>query len=561
MAIVALGSVHVIEAAFPLLLKEGVDRIVANQPNLGLPVSAILAFTVLRYAAMSYGRRRNALISVDLARDLRVAIFSHLQKQGAGFFATYPLGDLMARATNDIEAIRQFFRGAIHQIVSIAAIIVIAPTFMFIQSPFLTSFVAAVLLTIGPISWLLAKSIRDRATNVQAEFAVLTDAAQRNFHGIRTIQSHALENREIERFAATAERYAEANVKLARLRALLDAVMSSSAGVTTLLVVGIGGSEVLRAEMSLGALTAFIFYSSMILGVLRNSSGPAFLFLRASAACSRFFQILDAKPEISDADNAPSGADIVGAIAVDRLTFRYPNGALALSEISLQIEPGEFVAIVGPIGSGKSTFLRLLARQLEPAAGSIYFDGTDIRLLPLTRLRRNSTLVGQDAFLFAASFAENISYDHPERAEALIWGVARAVSLDETIRRSRDGLATSVGERGVALSGGQRQRVNLARGLIRETSILLLDDCFSALDTETESHVLAQVEESRRGLTTILVTHRVSAARYAGKIFVFDLGRIIECGSHEELRQRGGLYADLLQRQERDSVRTWALAQ
>lgn len=555
-AFAALIAVHVIEAAFPLLLKEGVNRIEARDYALGLPVGGILALTILRYAALSFGRRRNALISVDLASVLRLAVFSHLQKQGAGFFSRYSLGDLMVRATNDIEAIRQFFRGAVHQFVSIATILVVAPMFMVMQSTPLTLLLAATLAMLIGGSWVLANSIRNQSARAQSGFARLTDEVRRNLYGIHTIHSHAQEDREIERFASHSNAYASSNVKLVRGHALLNAFMSAAAGVIALVIIGVGGAQVLEGEISLGTLTAFIFYSGMILGVLSNSAGPAFLFLRASTACARLFEILDEKPELGDDADAIAAPAIRGAIAVDHLSFVYPNGAQALTGISLTIAPGEWIAVLGRVGSGKSTFLRLLARYLEPTGGAISLDGFNLLSFPLHRLRRDIALVTQDAFLFATSFAENISYDDPDRVEDLIWAAAHAASLEATVRRSPQGLATLIGERGITLSGGQKQRTNLARGLIRKTPVLLLDDCFSALDTETESQILGRVKALRFALTTILVSHRVSTARHADKIYFFDQGRVVESGSHDELQSVRGLYAALCRQQVGDRART-----
>jgi len=472
----------------PLLLKLGVDRITASDSNLAWPIGGILTLTVLRYGLLSFGRRQNALISVDLAAALRLAVFSHLQKQGADFFSRYVLGDLMTRATNDVEAIRQFFRGAVHQLVSISAVIIIAPIFMLLQSPLLTLLVIGLLGALAAASVFLAAAIRRQSVKAQAQFAALTDEIQRNLYGVRTIQAHVQEDHEIQRFAQSSDDYAFSNIALIRFQALLGSFLIVSANTIAVVVAGIGGAQVLRGDLSLGTLTAFIFYAGMVLGALSNCGGPTFLFLRASTACARLFEILDEKPEIDDL-GSPASARICGAITIGNVTFRYPRGSLALKNMSLEIASGELVVILGRIGSGKTTLLRLLARQLEPMEGTILIDGADIRSLPLNQLRREVAFVTQDAFVFAASFGENISYDQPDRADELIWGAAHAASLTEMIRRWPLGLATLIGERGVTLSGGQKQRTVLARGLIRKTPVLLLDDCFSALDAETEARI------------------------------------------------------------------------
>ncbi|MBG0808291.1 ABC transporter ATP-binding protein [Methylosinus sp. H3A] len=549
-ALASLVSAHVVEASFPLLLKEGVNRISNERFDLTIPLIGILGVATLRYAAISFGRRRNALVSVDLARDLRSEAFGHLQRQGAEFFATFSLGDLMARATNDIESIRLFFRVALQQLLAVVAVVTIAPLFMFVQSPLLTCLVLAAMSVVGALSWALAISIRKTTSAVSAQFGSLTDEASRSFSGIRTIQAHALEDSQIAHFSIGATSYAIANVETMRLRAQFDSLMTASAGVTTLLVVGVGGSQVQSGELTLGALTAFLLYSGLMLGVLKSSGNAFFALMKASAACVRLFEILDRLPEIVDSGETDENFEIKGGIVLENLTYRYPNGHLALRDISATIAPGEFIVIVGRVGDGKTTLLRLLARQLEPTGGSISLDGFDLRQISLKRLRQELTFVRQDPFLFSTSFAENISYDIPNRAEESVWTAARAAALEETIRRGAKGLQTSVGEKGLTLSGGQKQRTSLARGIIRGTSVLFLDDCFSALDTQTETRILSRIRALRQGATTIIVTHRISTARLADRIFVLERGRLAEAGTHDELRSSGCLYAEQLRQQE-----------
>lgn len=554
LAVIALFAAHVIEVFIPFFLKEAVNRIVADESQVSESICGIFSLTVLRYLILSFGRRRNALISVDLAGSLRLTVYSHLLKQGSDFFSHFTLGDLMARATNDIDAVRQFFRGAIHQLISLVAIAVIAPIFMLQQSIYLTLLLALMLTALVGISWSLANLIRHQSATVQANFAALTDEIRRNLRGIRTIQCHAQEDHEIRHFAKSSNLYAFANLKLVSLQALLNTSMVTTSGLVVLLIIGIGSAQVLKGEMSVGTLTAFIFYLGMIAVVLTNCSYPAFLLLRASAACTRVFQILDEKPEIDDDIETIALPDVQGAITVDKLAFRYPNGTQALVDVSLAISAGELITILGRVGSGKSTLLRLLSRRLKPTAGTIALDGIDLRRVPLPQLRRELAFVAQDPFLFATSLAENISYDKPDRAEDLIWAAARAASLEATIRCLSDGILTPIGESGVTLSGGQKQRINLARSLIRNVPVLLLDDCFSALDAKTERQILRQIKELRHGLTTILVSHRVSTARYADKVYVLDQGRLTKSGNYDVLQKNQGFYADLNRRQDGNST-------
>jgi ATP-binding cassette subfamily B protein len=277
-------------------------------------------------------------------------------------------------------------------------------------------------------------------------------------------------------------------------------------------------------------------------------------FLSASTAADRVFQIMDEQPEIQDLPNDATTLPSKGEISVHNLSFRYPsnNGVSMppiLEDISLTIQPGELVAIIGPIGAGKSTLLRLLSRQLEPSTGYISLDGRDLKTIALSHLRRSLSFVTQDTFLFATSMAENISFDDPERPLESIWAAANATQLAEMINGFSTGLSTLIGERGVTLSGGQKQRTGLARSLIRQTPILLLDDSFSALDTETSTLILSHLRSLKQSMTTIMVSHRIANARYADQIYVLEKGRIVESGNHGQLLALSGHYANLVHMQ------------
>jgi ATP-binding cassette, subfamily B, multidrug efflux pump len=550
-----INTGRLLEAVMPLYLKMGIDRIAAGDTRLALPALAILGLMVLRYIAFNIGRRLVREVGVNAAYELRQRLYWHLELQGPLFFSKFTTGDLMARAINDITLIRQLIGMGTRLLFVLGFSGIVAFLFMFYQSPSLTLALLPALPVFAIIGWLIARRIFDQSTLVQEGFSALSAQVQENLNGIRTIQTHAQEDRETERFEATSDHYAGNYYKLMFLNSGLTSAMLVATGFTTLMVVGYGGMQVLEGTLTLGTFTAFIFYLNMMLAPIREGGIMITLFQRGGSAAARTFEILDHEPEIRDAPDATPLEGIGGALTINHLSYTHPaqkgEGWPALKDVSLEIGKGEMIALLGRVGSGKSTLLRLIVRLLDPPPGTIYLDGRDIRMLPVTQVRSQIAMVPQDPFLFATHIAQNISYDNPERATDDVWRAAESADLETTIRRFPDRLETIVGERGVTLSGGQKQRASLARGLIRETPVLLLDDCFSSVDTETEEFILSRLKSLRHGHTTIMVSHRVSTARHADRIVVLDEGRIAETGSHAELLARDGLYAALERQQGR----------
>lgn len=547
-----------LEAGMPVLLGVAVDSLATDRPNLVLPALGILALMVTRYVSFSYGRRFVRQVGVEVAFDLRQRLYWHLQLQGPRFFAKYSTGDLMARAINDLQLIRMMVGLGSRLVFVLGASGLIAFTVMLFLSAKLALMLLPLLPVIAFLGWLIARKIFVQSTLVQEGFSELSAQVQENLNGIRTIQTHSQEDREIARLEARSSDYAHEFQRLMFFNSALTSTMLVMTGAATLVIVGYGGSLVMAGEVSIGTFTAFIFYLGMMLSPVKEAGVMVTLFQRAASASERIFAILDHEPEIRDAEDAVPLEGVGGTLTVSHLSYRHPDqeddskgGWPALDNVSLTVERGQTVAILGRVGSGKSTLLRLLVRLLDPPPGTVYLDGRDVRMLPLSQVRQEIAFVPQDPFLFADRLGQNITYDNPEREPEDVWAAAKAADLGETIGSFPAQLEKAVGERGVTLSGGQKQRTSLARGLIRGAPVLLLDDCFSAVDTETEEKILKQLRALRKGRTTVLVSHRVSTAQNADRIYVFDKGRILEEGTHASLMAAGGAYAELARMQSR----------
>ncbi|HEY1707142.1 MAG TPA: ABC transporter ATP-binding protein [Rhizomicrobium sp.] len=569
MVLICLGRVF--EAWMPLFVRMGIDRMTTHNLNLLPPIGGILGLAAVRYVSVSYGRKYVRLVGIKVTYDMRERLYAHFQLQGPKFFARFPTGDLMARAINDLNLVRQLIGVGSRTVIVLGFSGLIAFSYMLSLSLPLTLLLVPVMPFIAGAGFFISNRIFRQSTKVQEGFSSLSEMVQENLNGIRTIQTHAQEAREIERFRGVSGAYADNYFHFMVLNAALNAWMVVFTGIATVIIMGYGGHAVLNHTMSLGTFTAFILYLGIAVQPIQQSGQMVSMFQRGSSGAKRLFEVLDYKPEIQNAPDTKPLPHIDGRIAFKHLSYVYPRrvsakdarnidpdtiatGVAALHDVSLDIAAGETIAVLGRVGSGKSTLLKLIVRLLDPAPGTVFIDGHDVLSLPMAQVRSQIALVPQDPFLFADELGRNISYDDPSRTEAMIWAAAEAADLEETINRFPERLQTPIGERGVTLSGGQKQRASLARGLIRNTPVLLLDDCFSSVDTETEEHILSRLKSLRSGRTTMLVSHRVSTARHADRILVLDDGHIAELGTHAELMEKGGIYAGFAKAQGRREV-------
>ncbi len=482
---------------------------------------------------------------------LRRKLFAHLTKLSANFFNGHKVGDLMAHATNDVQAVRMAFAMGIVATVD-SAVLIISTVVIMVQTISLPLSVWALLPL--PVSAIVASSlgkvIHRRFVRVQAAFSDMTDTTQENLSGIRVVKAFAQERAEEQKFFARSEAYVRRNMELVRVWGLFDPLVDMIGGISFAVATAYGGYLVLQGQLNLGQYVAFLYYLGLLRWPMMAAGWVINVLQRGAASMERLNRLYEVQPEIEDAPDAVALAAPKGGISVRHLTFSYAeNLPPALSDLSFDLQPGQTVGIIGRVGSGKSTFASLLLRLYEPPRGAIFLDGIDILDLKVQDLRAAFGFVPQEAFLFSETISGNIAFARPDAGQNLIEDAAKAAAVHSNVIEFPNGYDTLVGERGVTLSGGQKQRVAIARALIQDPPVLLLDDSLSAVDTQTESEILAGLREKRRGRSNIVIAHRISAVMHADLILLLEDGAVVERGTHESLLRQRGQYRDLYDRQ------------
>jgi len=553
--VLLLGLTNLLALYIPRLLKQAVDAMQAGAAGRTIAGFALaIAGVAIVQAVIRTGSRLTILgASRMVVYDLRKNLFAHLQRLPMSFFRSRATGDIVSRAINDVMLVRSFYGPGVMNFVNTIFVYIGSVTLMAMMSPRLTLYAIAPYPLFALAVNYLSRRVFARSLEVQEGLAAITNKAQENIAGISLIKTYVREEAEAASFSTLGAAYLRKNIELARARGVMIPLMGMMSEFGTLVVILLGGAAVVRHEISLGdfvafnAYLAFLMWPTFAFGWILNT------FQRGLAAFRRIGEILDHPAEIREEEAGNGGgAPFEGRIEFRDLSYAHPGaapGTLHLKNIAVDVKPGEVLGILGTVGSGKSTLLNLLPRLLAPPPGKLFIDGEDVTTIPLHRLRRHMAVVPQESFLFSRSVRDNVAYAPRGFDDEAILRAVEAARLSRDIPSFPNGLDTIVGERGFTLSGGQRQRASIARALVTEPSILLLDDPLSSVDAEVEEELLQNLRKTARGRTVILISNRVAALSWADRIIVLDGGSIVERGTHAELLESAGLYASIARRQ------------
>jgi ATP-binding cassette subfamily B protein len=550
---VAVVFYNVIKVILPLVIGHAIDDMHHGVTEAKIIHHALRLLAVAALSAIFLYITRQVIIgaSREIEFDLRNDLFANLERQPPNFYHTHRTGDIMARTTNDLNAVRQLLGPAIMYSANTIVFTAAALPFMWRISPKLTLCAFVPLPIASVLVQYFGNRIHTRFERIQAMFSDISAKAQENFSGARLIRAFAQEDAEIASFETANQEYIRRSLLLVRLMAMLWPTLEFVLGLSLMISLLVGGHEVVAHRISVGQYASFNVYMVQLTWPMIAIGWVVNLFQRGTASVVRIDELLKQKPEIWDAEDEEFATEpIAGAITFRGLNFAYKPGTPVLEGIDLEIPEGSSLALVGPTGSGKSTLVNLVPRLQDAAAGMVLIDGRPIRDFKLEELRRAIGFVPQETFLFSNTIQDNIAFGTPEATLDEVERAAETAHIRTEVLEFPKGFETMVGERGVTLSGGQKQRTAIARAVIREPKILILDDALASVDTYTEDQILSGLRRVMQGRTTIFIAHRVSTARHADQIAVLVDGRIAELGTHEELLGRGGYYTSLYEKQQ-----------
>jgi ATP-binding cassette subfamily B multidrug efflux pump len=551
--VLALLVVDAMQLIIPRIIKRAVDDLTAggivraDLIDYGLLIAGLaVGIAVLRF----FWRFLIIGTSRHIEEDLRNEIFSHLQTLSARYFAVTKTGDLMAHATNDLNAVRM--ASGIGIVAAVDGLILGLATiaFMLALNVRLTLLALVPMPVIALFTLRAGRLLHQRFERVQETFADLTERVRESISGIRVVKAYAQEDHELARLSDVGREYIRKNVHLVRIWGAFFPFIMLLSSMSVVIIIFFGGRQVVLGSITTGDLVAFTSYLGILTWPMIAMGWVVNVMQRGAASMGRINRILETRPEITDRDGAVDLPEPKGQVEFRNVSFRYADELdPALSDIDLIVRPGETLGVVGRTGSGKSTVCNLLLRVYEPSSGEVLVDGHDVRSIALSALRRTIGYVPQDTFLFSDTVRENIRFGRPDATDEQVEKAARIAGILEEIEAFPEGMDTLVGERGVTLSGGQKQRIAIARALIMDPAIVVLDDALSSVDTATEERIQQELKTALSGRTGIVVSHRISSIKHADQIVVLDDGQVIERGTHQELLSLGGLYADIHERQ------------
>ena len=554
----ALTATNAIWVIFPIVLKQAVNALnhqnldVAATRRIILIYAGLLIDIALLKGVFLYASRWILIgISREIEFDLRNDLFRQLEKQDYAYYQRYRTGDIMARLTNDLNAVRQLLGPAIMYSANTVLFSAFALYFLLRVSPWLTLVALAPMPVASILVQYFGARIHERFERIQASFSEITAHAQENFSGARLIRAFAREESQIRSFEKANQEYIGRALRLVQLMGMLWPTLEFVLGVAMVITLFAGGRLVLQHKIDVGSFVEFNTYMILLTFPIIAVGWVINLFQRGTASIKRIDEILRSEPVVDDSRSdrsIPEDLELRGEIEFRELSFGYGEKEV-LHNISLKVSSGSTLAIVGPTGSGKSTLIGLIPRLLDVEAESLWIDGRPIREYPLKVLRKNIGVVPQETFLFSETIRENLRFGAPDATDDETMEAAEAAYIRREFEEFPLGFDTVVGERGVTLSGGQKQRTSIARALLRHPRILILDDALASVDTYTEERILQGLRKYSKDSTTILISHRISTVRDADQIAVLAHGRIIELGTHEDLLARGGYYAGLYEKQ------------
>jgi ATP-binding cassette, subfamily B, multidrug efflux pump len=541
------------KAALPLAIRSGIDSLMKGfRLSLVFEFAALIVLLSVVKGIFQYWMRVILIgLSRDIEFDLRNDLFSHIVTLSQDFYAKYRTGDIMARATNDLNAVRMMLGPGIMYFTEtfFTALFLIGVMLHVDWRLTLLCLIPAPVISVAVI--LFGRRIHDRFETIQKMFSDISSRVQENLSGVRVIRAYAQEQPEIRKFELLNQDYVAQNIGLAKLSALFMPLLQALIGIGFLVVLLGGGYQLLEHRISLGSFVLFNTYMGVLVWPMIALGWVVNLMQRGTASWTRIMELMHEKPSIQRRNSLYSSSpshSVLGALRFEDVEMKYPAG-YALKSITLEIPAGATVAIVGHTGSGKSTLVSLIPRLMDPTRGAVFLDDIDLRDFDPEWLRRQIGFVPQETFLFSATLGENIAWGVDDATDDDIARAAELAGLAPDIATFPAGYGTIIGERGITLSGGQKQRVAIARAILRDPRILILDDALASVDTLTEERILQGLTNVMRGRTTILISHRVSTVQNASRIFVIEHGEVAEQGTHAELIRGGGYYADLYQKQ------------